>query len=302
MSGGSGMIGTALVRSWQGEPIHLLRLVRRNPLPFDASGAETLLWDPSSTQPLSDLDRLAGVDTVIHLSGANIASHRWTRKYKQEILSSRVGSTSALVNLLIRMNPLPRVFVCASAIGIYGDRGNELLTEDSPGGTGFIAETCISWENATRAAHDAGIRVVNARFGVALSPAGGALARTLPLFRLGLGGKLGNGREWMPWITLDDTIGALRYCIQNESLSGPVNLVAPNPATNAEFTHALAAAVHRPAVLPVPGFALRLGFGEIADEALLASARVVPQKLQQAGYRSLDPEIASALRRLLSTG
>ena len=192
------------------------------------------------------------------------------------------------------------MLVCASAIGIYGDRGDEVLTEDSPPGKGFLAETCVAWEAATRAAESAGIRVVHARFGVVLSPQGGALARLLPLFRLGLGGNLGSGREWMPWLSLRDAVGILRYCIDHEEIRGPVNFVAPSPITNADFTKALAATLHRPAILPAPAFALRLAFGEMADQALLASARVVPAKLIQAGYPFADPEIAPALRSLLS--
>ena len=186
-------------------------------------------------------------------------------------------------------NRSPRVLVCASAIGILWNRGDEVLTEESRPGTGFLAETVSAWEAATRVAEDAGIRVVHARFGVVLSPQGGALAKLLPMFRLGLGGKLGDGRAWMPWLTLRDAVGILRYCIDHEDMRGPVNTVAPNPVTNAEFTRALGSAVHRPAILPAPAFALRLAIGEMADEALFASARVVPAKLIEAGYRVRRP-------------
>jgi uncharacterized protein (TIGR01777 family) len=206
----------------------------------------------------------------------------------------------ALVDLLKRLDPPPRVLVCASAIGIYGDRGDEILTEQSLPGHGFLAETCVSWERAAKSAGDAGIRVVHARFGVVLSPEGGALAKMLPLFRLGLGGGLGDGRAWMPWVTLRDAVGILRDCVDDDSVRGPVNVVSPNPVTNADFTRALADAVHRPAILPAPAFALRLAFGEMADAALLASARVVPATLEQRGYRFADPEIGPALRGLLS--
>jgi len=294
------MIGSALVRSWKGNPIQILRLVRQSPHPPDANGPETILWNPSAAKPFPILDRLAGVDTVINLSGANVAAGRWTPKYKQEIVSSRVDTTLALVDAITRLNPQPRVLICASAIGIYGDRGDELLTEAAIPGTGFLADTCVAWETAARAAENAGIRVVHARFGVVLSPLGGALAKLVPLFRLGLGGNLGNGRAWMPWITLDDAVAVLRYCIHEEAISGPVNTVAPQAVTNAEFTRALGAALHRPTVIPAPAFALRLAFGEMADEALLASARVIPEKLGKAGFRFTDPEIAPALRRLLS--
>jgi uncharacterized protein len=298
VSGSSGLIGTALVRSWTREPIHVVRLVRR---PSSSSDAETLLWNPLAATPIANLDRLAGVDTVIHLAGTNVAAGRWTPKYKREIVSSRIDSTLALVKTITLLHPLPRVLICASAIGIYGDRGDQVLTEDAPSGTGFLADTCVAWEKAARAAEDAGIRVVYARFGVVLSPQGGALAKLLPLFRLGLGGNLGNGRAWMPWITLADAVGAVRYCIESESMRGPVNTAAPQTVTNAGFTRALAAALHRPAIIPAPAFALRLAFGEMADEALLASARVLPQKLQQAGFHFTDPEIRPALRRLLSS-
>jgi uncharacterized protein (TIGR01777 family) len=299
ITGATGMIGSALVRSWQGEPIHVVRLVRRPPPSSDASGGETLLWNPNAT-PVANLDRLAGAETVIHLSGANIAAHRWTPAYKREIVTSRVDSTLALAQAITRLDPMPRVLVCASAIGIYGDRGDQLLTEDASPGTGFLATTCSAWEHAARPAEDAGIRVVHARFGVVLSPTAGALARLVPLFRLGLGGNLGDGRAWMPWITLADAVAVLRYCIQNEALKGPVNTVAPQAVVNAEFTRDLAAALHRPAIVPAPAFALRLAFGQMADEAMLASARVVPQKLLEAGFHFDDPEIAPALRRLLS--
>jgi uncharacterized protein (TIGR01777 family) len=291
------MIGTALVRSWQGEPIHILRLVRALPA---AADSDALLWSPSGKEPIGDLQRLQGIDSVVHLSGANVAAGRWTSKYKREIVASRVNSTLGLVNSLLRLKPLPRVLVCASAIGIYGDRGDEFLTEESSPGTGFLAETCVAWETATRAAEDAGIRVVHTRFGVVLSPEGGALAKLLPLFRLGLGGNLGNGREWMPWITLTDAVSVLRCCLAHEILSGPVNTVAPKAVTNAQFTTALGAALHRPAIVPVPAFALRLAFGQMADEALLASVRVVPEKLNSAGFQFADPEIGPALRRLLA--
>jgi uncharacterized protein len=302
VSGSSGMIGTVLVRSWIKDQIHFVRLVRR---PADASAenmpGNTVQWDPGTSPAIPNPEQLSGVLAAVHLSGANVAAGRWTNKYKREIVSSRVGSTTALAKTLGRLNPLPRVLVCASAIGIYGDRDDEVLTEESRPGSGFLAETCVAWELATRAAEDAGIRVVHVRFGVVLSPRGGALAKLLPIFRRGLGGNLGDGRKWMPWLTLRDAVGILRFAIDNESVHGPINAVAPNPVTNAEFTRAFGAAVHRPAVIPVPAFALRLAFGEMADEALLASARVVPAKLIRGGYRFADPEIAPALRSLVGS-
>jgi uncharacterized protein (TIGR01777 family) len=301
ISGSSGMIGNALVRSWMPDPIQIVRLVRSR---ADKSGAlgsgETVFWDPGASPAIPDLDSLRGVVAAVHLSGANISAARWTEKYKREIVSSRVQSTLALARALTQLKPLPQVLVCASANGIFGDRGDEVLTEESPPGTGFLAETCRAWEATAQVARDAGIRVVNARIGVVLSPNGGALKKLLPLFRLGLGGNLGDGRAWMPWLTLRDAVGILRYCVDREDISGPVNTVAPNPVTNAEFTRALGSAVHRPAILPMPAFALRLAVGEMADQAMLASARVVPAKLIGAGYRFADPELVPALRGLVS--
>jgi uncharacterized protein (TIGR01777 family) len=303
VSGASGMIGNALVRSWMGDRIDVIRLVRDSArhgrANQDAPGS-SVLWNPSATMPISDTGGLLGVTAAVHLSGASVAGSRWTPAYKRQIVSSRVQSTLGLVNVLTRLKPLPKVLVCASAIGIYGNRGDEILTETSPPGTGFLAETCIAWEAAARAAEDAGIRVVHTRFGVVLSKTGGALAKLLPLFRLGLGGKLDRGRAWMPWITLRDTVTILRYCVEQEGIHGPVNAVSPNPVTNADFTHALAAAVHRPAILPVPAFGLKLAFGEMADQALLASDRVVPAKLETAGFQFADPEIGAAMRAVLA--
>ncbi len=302
VSGSSGMIGTGLIRSWGHDRIYIVRLTRGQVDKSQANAASaTVSWNPGANPAILDSGALSGVVAAVHLSGANIGARRWTEKYKREIVSSRVQSTTALAKALSRLNPLPHVLVCASAIGIYGDRGDEVLTEESRPGTGFLAEMCLAWEAATRAAEDAGIRVVHARFGVVLSPAGGALAKLLPMFRLGLGGNLGNGRAWMPWLTLRDAVGILRFCIDNETIRGPVNTVAPNPVTNAEFIRALGSAVHRPAVLPAPAFALRLALGEMADQALLASARVIPAKLIEAGYRFADPEIAAALRRAVGT-
>ncbi len=301
ISGASGMIGTSLIRDWISNQIHVVRLVRHNqPAEQAASAPETVLWNPAARGALADPEPLERLDAAVHLSGANVAAHRWTKKYKQEIISSRIESTLALVKILTRLDRPPSVLICASAIGIYGNRGDEILAERAGPGTGFLAETCVAWEAATQAAEAAGMRVVHARFGVVLSPVGGAMARLLPIFRLGLGGRLGSGRQWMPWITLQDAVGAIHACLQDDSLHGPVNIVASHPVTNAAFTNALGAAVRRPAILPAPAFALRIALGPMADEALLASARVAPVKLLQAGYRFADPEIGPALHHLLS--
>jgi uncharacterized protein (TIGR01777 family) len=300
VSGASGLIGTSLIRSWIENRIHVMRIIRSaTNISRPGPQIQSVIWDPSAAEPISDPSSLSGVHAAVHLSGATVAGPRWTEKYKREIVTSRVRSTNAISKLLARLDPPPAVLVCASAIGIYGDRGEEILTESSTPGSGFLAETCVTWEDAARAAEDAGIRVVHARFGVVLSPDGGALARLLPIFRLGLGGPLADGRAWMPWVTLRDVVGILNYCIANQSVRGPVNVVAPNPATNADFTRALGSALHRPAVIPVPAFGLRLAFGQMADEALLASARVVPAKLSSLGYPFADPEIGPALATML---
>jgi len=225
-----------------------------------------------------------------------VAAHRWTAAYKKEIVESRVRTTQALARLLSQLKHPPRAFLCASATGIYGNRGEELLTESSPAGTGFLAETCVAWEAATLPA--TGIRVAPVRFGVVLSPDGGALAKMLPLFRIGAGGRLGSGKQWMSWISLPDLISAIFHLLRAE-INGPINFVAPTPVTNAEFTHTLAAALHRPAIVPAPAFALRLALGEMADEALLASQRVLPEKLIQSGFRFEHPDLAAAFAVLL---
>jgi uncharacterized protein (TIGR01777 family) len=242
---------------------------------------------------------LEGLDAVIHLSGANLAASRWTAGYRREIVSSRVDSALALAGALAALPRPPRTFLAASAIGFYGDRGDERLDENSPSGRGFLAEMCRAWEAACLAAADAGIRVVHLRFGVALAAHDGALAKMLPLFRLGLGGRLGPGKQWMSWIALDDLIAAVLFLLDSSDVTGPVNLTSPHPVTNAEFTRVLGRVLHRPAVLPAPAFALRLMLGPMADEALMLSTRVVPAKLLDAGFRFAHPEIEGALRAVM---
>ncbi len=294
LSGASGMIGTALVRAAEAQRISVLRLVRRTP----ASQSE-IQWNPSSAAVLSESASLEDLDVAVHLSGANLSAHRWTPQYKRAIVDSRLGSTRALVKVLGSLKQPPKALLCASATGIYGDRGDEVLTEDSLPGNGFLAETCLAWEAEAAKARDAGIRVVNLRFGVVLGPGEGALGRMLPLFRLGLGGNLGSGRQWMSWIALSDQVRAVFYLAESPEASGPFNIVAPNPATNANFTRALAHVLHRPAVLPAPAFALRVAFGEMADEALLASTRAVPVRLVQSGFIFEQPGIDAALKAIV---
>jgi hypothetical protein len=245
-----------------------------------------------------DTSGLQGVEAVVHLAGENIAE-RWTAAKKANIRDSRANGTRVLCEALTGLTPLPKVLVSASAIGYYGDRGAEVLTEDSASGSGFLAEVCRAWEVATEPAHQRGIRVVRLRFGVVLSAAGGALAKMLPPFRLGLGGTLGSGRQYMSWIALDDAVGAIHHAVVTEPLQGPTNAVAPQPVTNQAFTKALGSVLRRPTLLPLPAFAARLIFGEMADELLLASTRVQPAKLQASGYSFRYPELEGALRHVL---
>jgi uncharacterized protein (TIGR01777 family) len=243
--------------------------------------------------------KLEGAAAVVHLAGENIAGRRWTEAFKREIRDSRINGTRLIADAIAHAVDKPRTLLCASAIGYYGDRGDELLTESSSPGRDFLADTCRNWEAACHAARDAGVRVVNARTGVVLSPKGGALANMLTPFKLGLGGKVGDGRQYMSWITLDDVIAALRFLVTETSISGPVNLTAPNPVTNAEFTTTLGRVLSRPTVFPMPAFAARLAFGEMADALLLSSTRVAPHVLQSAGYNFQDDRLEPALRRLL---
>lgn len=300
LSGVSGMLGSALHGKLKARGTPLLRLVR---IPMVSEGGagmgvapeEVLCWDPSATKPVEDSAGLEGCAAAVHLSGASVAGRRWTEEYKKEIAASRVNSTRALATMLAGLKRPPRTLLVASATGIYGDRGDEVLDESSAPGTGFLADVCRRWEEAARPAEVAGIRVVHARFGVVLGRGPGALEKMLPIFRLGLGGRLGSGRQWMSWVSLDDVVDAILFALETESLAGAVNLVSPNPVTNAEFTRALGRELHRPAMLPVPAFALRLGLGEMADEALLASALVAPAKLIAAGFRFAHPRIEDAL-------
>jgi uncharacterized protein len=294
VSGGSGLIGTSLIRSLTSDRIAVIQLVRRKP-----SEPNEVEWDPGAEGPVADGAALEGLSAAVHLSGANLSAHRWTAAYKQEIVESRVGSTRALVRVLRQLKSPPRSFLCASAIGIYGDRGDEKLTEASVPGTGFLAETCRAWEAEADTAAEAGMRVVHLRTGVVLAHMGGALDKMLPLFRAGLGGRLGSGKQWMSWIVLNDWVRAARHILEIEVLKGPVNLVAPIPVTNAEFTKALGQAVHRPAVMPAPAIALRAVLGEMADAAVLASTRVIPQRLAETGFHFDFPEVGAALKSLV---
>lgn len=289
VAGASGVIGRPLVRRLLADGHDVVQLVRRRP-----DGPGQARWDPAA----GTLDETAvqGVEAAVNLAGAGVGDRRWTPEYQREIRSSRVDATRTLATALARLDPRPRVLVNASAIGCYGDRGDEELTEASAPGTTFLAGVVRDWEAAAHPARDAGIRVVAARTGLVMSPRGGAFGRLLPLFRLGLGGRLGDGRMWWSWITMDDEIGAIRFLLDSD-VDGPVNLTAPQPERNAEVTAALARALHRPAPFAVPRFALRAGLGGFAGE-VTASQRVLPERLLAAGYAFRHADLDSACRWL----
>ena len=292
VAGSSGLIGTALCRVLGAAGHQVERLVRREP-----GSDDEIFWDPEAD--VLDATALAGIEAVVHLGGRSIASGRWTTQVKWDLRHSRVQTTQLLAGVLASLAAPPRVFVCASAIGIYGNRGDEELREESSAGAGFLAELGQAWEDAGAAAADAGIRVVHARFGIALSREGGALAKMLLPFRLGVGGRLGNGRQYFSWIALEDAVAMLLFAMDNDDLHGPVNVTAPAPVTNAELTRALGRALRRPTVFPLPAFVAKILLGELAEEGLLASQRVIPQRLLDAGFEFGYPEIDGALRRAL---
>lgn len=292
VSGSSGLIGTQLVAKLSQSGHEVIRLVRRSPK------AGEIQWNPKSG--MLDASALEGTDAVIHLSGAGIGDKRWTNGYRKEILDSRTATTALLAKTIASLSRKPSVFLSGSAIGIYGARNDEQLTEVSTHGTGFLAEVCEQWEAAARPAVDAGVRTVYLRTGIVLSPKGGALKKLLPLFKLGVGGKFGNGKQWQSWISIDDEIGAIEYLL-TANVSGAVNLTAPNPVTNAEFTKVLASVLKRPAIVPVPTFAPKILLGgELADALLFTGQRVIPAALNASGYSFKHTTLESALRSLLS--
>jgi uncharacterized protein (TIGR01777 family) len=293
VTGATGLVGTPLVQALEKAGATVVRAVRR-PARDDS---REIYWNAEAGEIESG--KLEDAAAVVHLAGENIAGRRWTNSFKRAIRDSRVKGARLWADAIAHAANKPRALVCASAIGYYGDRGDEVLTESSATGRDFLADVCREWEGACQPARDAGVRVVNARIGVILSPQGGALAKMLTPFKLGLGGKVGDGRQYMSWITLDDVVAALAFLVATPSVSGPVNLTAPHPATNAEFTAALGRVLSRPTVFPMPAFAARLAFGEMADALLLSSTRVAPHVLQGAGYNFRDPQLEPALRRLL---
>ena len=293
VSGSTGFIGSALVPFLTSDGHSVVQLLRK-PV---ATVNPTLTWDPAAGR--LDAAAFEGFDAVVHLAGESIASGRWTAAKKERIRSSRVDATRLLCNALARLGRPPKALICASAIGYYGDRGDEVLREESAPGRDFLAGVCRDWEAASEPAARKGIRVVNLRFGVVLGRGGGALARMLPPFRMGLGGRIGSGRQYISWIALDDAVGAVQHALATGALRGPANAVAPRAVTNQEFTRTLGRTLGRPTLFPMPAFAARLAFGEMADALLLGSARVEPARLLASGYRFRHGDLEGALRHLL---
>jgi uncharacterized protein (TIGR01777 family) len=292
ISGSTGLIGTALAGSLREDGHDVVRLVRTEP-----HGPDETRWDPYSKV---DTGALEGVDAVVHLAGAGIGDRRWTESYKKQVRDSRIVGTRTLAEALAGLRRPPRVLVSGSAIGFYGGTGDQDADESSVMGSGFLAELVRDWEAAAKPAATAGIRVVHPRTGIVLARAGGLLGRTLPIFRFGLGGRLGTGRQWMSWISLPDQIAALRLLIDRDGVTGPVNLTAPQPVTNAHFTEALGRALHRPTPFIVPAFVLRAALGGFADEGPLISQRILPRRLTELGFRFAHADLDTALTAVLS--
>lgn len=297
ITGATGLIGSALVRSLLADGHEVTRLVRGGRKGAPSPGVSDAEWDPAAGT--ADAAALEGCDGVVHLAGEPVAEGRWTDEKKRRIRESRVRGTRLVAETLAGLARKPRVLVSASATGYYGDRGAELLTEESAPGRDFLSEVCREWEAAARQAAEAGIRVVHPRIGVVLDADGGALPRMLTPFKMGVGGRLGSGRQYMSWITLPDVVSVIRRALEDEALRGPVNAVSPQPVTNEEFTKTLGRVLGRPTLFAVPEFAARLAFGEVADALLLSSQRVEPARLKEAGFSYADPELEGALRRVL---
>jgi uncharacterized protein (TIGR01777 family) len=291
IAGASGLVGSALIPAREAEGADVTRLVRAS------AGAGEIEWHPNIDQ--IDSTQLEGFDAVINLAGENIAAGRWTDEVKRKIHDSRVNGTRLLSEAIARLKQRPAVFLCASATGIYGDRGDEILDEQSESGGGFLAGVCREWEMATEPAVQAGVRTVTLRFGPILAREGGMLAKLLTPFKMGMGGKVGSGKQYISWVAIDDVVNAIKLALNDASLRGPLNIVSPNPVTNEVFTKTLGHVLSRPTALAMPAFAVRLAFGEMADEMLLTSQRVIPKKLNNAGYEFLQPELEGALRKHL---
>lgn len=292
IAGGSGLVGSALIPVLQREGGQIIRLVRSKPKPGEIE------WHPnqSEVKPKS----LEGFDVIINLAGENIAAGRWTDDQKRKIRDSRVNGTHLLSEAIVKLTHQPGVFLCASATGIYGDRDDEILDEQSESGGGFLAGVCREWEQATEPASKAGVRVVNLRFGPILAREGGMLAKLLTPFKMGMGGKVGSGKQFISWVAIEDAVNALRFAMNDERAHGPLNVVSPNPVTNEEFTKTLGHVLNRPTALAIPPFAARLAFGEMADEMLLVSQKVIPKKLVSMEFEFKYPKLETAMRRYVS--
>lgn len=291
IAGASGLVGSAFIASAEENGAEVTRMVRSSPK------AGEIEWHPN--QDAIDPAKLEGFDVIVNLAGENVAEGRWTEEKKKKIHDSRVHGTHLISEAIAKLTQKPRVFLCASATGIYGDRPDETLNEQSDSGGGFLAGVCREWEKATELASNAGVRVVNLRLGPVLASNGGMMEKMLTPFKLGLGGKIGSGKQYISWVSIDDVVAAMQLAIKDESFRGPVNIVSPNPVTNEEFTKALGDVLSRPTMMGVPAFAARLAFGEMADEMLLTSQRVIPKKLKDAGFKFQDEQLEPTLRRLL---
>ena len=293
VAGASGLVGSALIPSLESDGAEINRLVRSSPK------ANEIEWHPNHGG--IDATRLEGFDAIINLAGENIAEGRWTDEKKRKIRDSRVDGTHLLSEAIAKLATKPRVFLCASATGFYGDRDDEILDETSDSGGGFLANVCRDWEGATESAAKPGVRVVNLRFGPILAREGGMLGKMLTPFKLGMGGKVGSGKQYMSWVAIDDVVGAIKLALPDESIHGPLNVVSPNPVTNEEFTKTLGEVLSRPTVMSIPAFAARLAFGEMADEMLLVSQRVAPKKLNEAGFRFEYPVLEVAFQKYVTS-
>ncbi|MDX6305087.1 MAG: uncharacterized protein QOI77_2056 [Blastocatellia bacterium] len=291
IAGASGLVGSALIPALEAEGAEVTRLVRTS------AGAGEVEWHPNNDQ--IDATKLEGFDAIINFAGENIAGGRWTDDVKRKIHDSRVNGTHLLSEAIAGLKQQPKVFLCASATGIYGDRGDETLDEQSDSGGGFLAGVCREWEQATEPAAAAGVRTVNLRFGPILAREGGMLSKLLTPFKMGMGGKVGSGKQFISWVAIDDVVGAIKLALKDESIRGPLNIVSPRPVTNEEFTKTLGHVLSRPTALSVPAFAARLAFGEMADEMLLTSQRVIPKRLNDAGFEFEYPELEGAFRKYL---
>jgi uncharacterized protein (TIGR01777 family) len=299
LSGSTGLVGTSLIETLERDGHQIVRLARPESAPGKANTtrAQTVRWDPVAGQ--FDAPAAERTDALVHLAGAPIAGRRWSVSRKNLLRTSRIEATRHLVGALSRLQHPPRVIVASSGVGYYGDRGEEILTEESSSGGDFLSALCREWEAETARGAEFGARVVMLRFGIILAAHGGALPRMALPFKLGAGGRLGSGRQWMSWLTIAEAVGMIRFALANSGLAGPTNAVTPNPVRNADFTRLLAKTLHRPALFPACAFALRLALGEMADALLLSSQRVMPSKLELAGYRFIQPDLATALAEVL---